>query len=268
MLVAITDMQGRLQGKRCARPVLPRRGARARHRGLQLPARRRRRHEHRRRLRDVVLGARLRRLRDAPRTSTRCGWCRGTPAPRWCSCDVAVARRRPGAGLAAADPAPPARPAGRARPRRATSAPSWSSSSSTTPTSRPGTSGYRDLTPANQYNVDYSMLGTGADRAAAARHPQRDGRRRPVRRVRQGRVQPRPARDRVPVRRGAGHLRQPRDLQDRRQGDRRPARQEPHVHGEVRRARGQLLPHPPELARSTDGDAVLAGDGDARVLRS
>ena len=29
--------------------------------------------------------------------------------------------------------------------------------------------GYRGLTPANQYNVDYSMLGTGAGRAAAAR---------------------------------------------------------------------------------------------------
>ena len=39
-------------------------------------------------------------------------------------------------------------------------------------------------------------------RAAAAPDPQRHGRRRDVRRVGQGRVQPRPARDRVPVRRG------------------------------------------------------------------
>ena len=38
-------------------------------------------------------------------------------------------------------------------------APSWSSSSSTTPTSRRWDRGYRDLTPANQYNVDYSILG-------------------------------------------------------------------------------------------------------------
>ncbi len=61
--------------------------------------------------------------------------------------------------------------------------------------------GYRELTPANQYNVDYSMLGTGAAGTAAAPHPQRHDRRRPVRRVGQGRVQPRPARDRVPLRR-------------------------------------------------------------------
>ena len=32
---------------------------------------------------------------------------------------------------------------------------------------------YRDLTPANQYNVDYSILGTAQDRAAAAPDPQR-----------------------------------------------------------------------------------------------
>ena len=48
---AITDMQGRLQGKRIHAPYFVERGAAARHRGLQLPARRRRRHEHGRRLR-------------------------------------------------------------------------------------------------------------------------------------------------------------------------------------------------------------------------
>ena len=41
-------------------------------------------------------------------------------------------------------------------------------------------------------------------RAAAAPHPHRDGRRRADPGERQGRVQPRPARDRLPVRRGAG----------------------------------------------------------------
>ena len=88
-----------------------------------------------------------------------------------------------------------------------------------------------------------------ARRAAAARHPQHDARRGDERRGRQGRVQLRPARDRLPLRRGAGHRRQPRRLQDRRQGDRRPARQVADVHGEVQRARGQLLPHPPVAAR-------------------
>ena len=67
VLVAITDMQGRLQGKRLHARFFLDDGAARRHRGLQLPARRRRRHEHRRGLRDVVLGARLRRLRDAAR---------------------------------------------------------------------------------------------------------------------------------------------------------------------------------------------------------
>ena len=37
--------------------------------------------------------------------------------------------------------------------------------------------GYRDLVPANQYNVDYSMMGTRTGRAAPATHPHRDGRR-------------------------------------------------------------------------------------------
>ena len=54
----------------------------------------------------------------------------------------------------------PARPGRRARAGRRWPAPSSSSSSSTTPTRRPATPGYRDLTPANQYNVDYSILGT------------------------------------------------------------------------------------------------------------
>ncbi len=39
-------------------------------------------------------------------------------------------------------------------------APSSSSSSSTTRTSRRGRAGYTGLTPSNQYNVDYSILGT------------------------------------------------------------------------------------------------------------
>ena len=34
---------------------------------------------------------------------------------------------------------------------------------------------YRDLEPANLYNIDYSLLGTRAGRAADPAHPQRDG---------------------------------------------------------------------------------------------
>ena len=58
VLLALTDMQGRLQGKRLTAAPLPRRRRRARRRGLQLPARGRRRHGHRRGLRDVLVGAR------------------------------------------------------------------------------------------------------------------------------------------------------------------------------------------------------------------
>ena len=44
--------------------------------------------------------------------------------------------------------------------------------------------------------------------------------------------------------RRARDRRRPRDLQERRQGDRRPGGHVDHVHREVQRARGQLVPHP------------------------
>ena len=48
--------------------------------------------------------------------------------------------------------------------------------------------------------------------------------------------------------RSADDLRQPRDLQDRGEGDRRPAGVLAHLHGQVQRTRGELLPHPPLTA--------------------
>ena len=65
---------------------------------------------------------------------------------------------------------------------------------------------YRDLRPANDYNVDYSLLGT-ARIEPLLRHPQLHGRGRPAGRVGQGRVQLRPARDRLPLHRRPGHRR-------------------------------------------------------------
>ena len=97
-------------------------------------------------------------------------------------------------------------------------------------------SGYRDLHPANLYNVDYSVLGTARIEPLLRRIRLGDGGRGPAGRVGQGRVQPRAARDRVQVHRRAGHLRQPLPLQDRGQGDRRPGGHVAHVHGQVRRA--------------------------------
>ncbi len=117
--------------------------------------------------------------------------------------------------------------------------------------------GYRDLRPANLYNVDYSLLGHRARRAADPPHPQQHGRRGDGRRGLQGRVQLRPARDQLPLRRRAAHGRRARDLQERRQGDRGRGGHGDHLHGQVRRARGQLLPHP-LLARRRRRPAVRA----------
>ena len=112
--------------------------------------------------------------------------------------------------------------------------PNSSSWCSTTPTARRGRS--RLPRPDAGHRLQHRLRDAGLDPdgAAAARHPPRHGGRGPVLRGRQGRMQPRPAGDRVPLRRRAGHLRQPHDLQERRQGDRRPARQEPDLHGEIR----------------------------------
>ena len=88
-----------------------------------------------------------------------------------------------------------------------------------------------------------------AGRAADPPDPQRDARGRARRRELQGRVQLRPARDQLPLRRGARDRRQARRLQERREGDRRPGGHGDLVHGEVRPARGQLVPRPPVAAR-------------------
>ena len=84
----------------------------------------------------------------------------------------------------------------------------------------------------------------GAGRAADPADPQLDDGRRDEGRELEGRVQLRPARDQLPLRRRARDRRRPRDLQERRQGDRRAGGLLDHLHGEVRRARGQLVPHP------------------------
>ena len=76
-------------------------------------------------------------------------------------------------------------------------------------------------------------------------------------------VQPGPARDRVQVRRGGHDLRRPLHLQDRGQGDRRWRGHEHHVHGQAERARGQLLPYPYLAA----GRRRRAGDGGRPAVR-
>ena len=120
---------------------------------------------------------------------------------------------------------------------------------------------YRDLRPANLYNVDYSLLGTARVEPL-------------IRRIRnsmeaagmvvedskgecnfgQHEINFRYA-DALRTRRRA------RDLQERRQGDRRAGGHGDHVHGQVRRARGQLVPHP-LLARRRRRPAVRPREHD------
>ena len=137
---------------------LPRRGGRARRRGLQLPAGRRRRHGHGRGLRDVVVGARLRRLRDEARLRHAAAdpLARGHRAADGRPRMGGRPRRR---GLAAPDPA---RQLDRLAER------GWIANAGTElefivfrdTYEEAWRKGYRDLEPANLYNVDYSMLGT------------------------------------------------------------------------------------------------------------
>ena len=160
-----------------------------------------------------------------------------------------LAGRHAGGRLAAADPAAPGATGWPSAAGPRWPAPSWSSSSTPDTYEQAWQRGYRGPDagqPVQRRLLDPRHL---AGRAAAAPDPQRHGRRRDVRRVGQGRVQPRPARDRLPLRRRGHHLRQPLDLQDRREGDRRAGGHEHHVHGQAQRARGQLLPHPPVAAR-------------------
>ena len=70
-----------------------------------------------------------------------------------------LAGRDAGGGLAAADPGRAGGPARRARAGPRWPGPSWSSSCTDT-YEQAAAKGYRDLVPANLYNVDYSILGT------------------------------------------------------------------------------------------------------------
>ncbi len=112
--------------------------------------------------------------------------------------------------------------------------------------------GFHELAPANLYNVDYSLLGTARVEPLIRRIRNEMSRRRPRGRELEGRVQLRPARDQLPLLGRARLRRRPRDLQERSQGDRRPGGLLDHLHGQVQRARGQLVPRPhlPRAART------------------
>ncbi len=159
VVVAFTDMQGRLQGKRLHGHYFLDHVLERRHRGVQLPARRRRRHEHGRRLRDQLLGARLRRhvLRAGPRR--RCAARRGSRTRPRCSATspgstaaVRVAQSPRSVLEAQVDAGRGARPHGPLRHRARVHRLRGLLRAGLGP-------GLRRAHAANRYNVDYSILG-------------------------------------------------------------------------------------------------------------
>ena len=239
---------GPAAGQATRRRPLPRRRRRARRGRLQLPARRRRRHEHGRRLRDVVVVHRLRRLRAQarPRHAAARAVARGDGHVHG---RHRVARRLRRRRVAAPDPAPPARPPVRARLDRA-----GRHGARVHRLPRHLRGGLAEGLPrprAGQLLQRRLLDARHVARGAADRpDPARDGARRPARRELQGRVQLRPARDQLHLRGRARRRRHAHDLQERREGDRQPGGHGDHLHGQVRRARGQLVPHPPVAARA------------------
>ena len=196
-------------------------------------------------LRVRELGAGLRRLPVRPRPRARCAGSRGSTRPRWCcatsstSRPASRSRSRP-AGSCGARSSGPRRWASRSRSAR-----SSSSSCSRTRTGTPRPAATPDLTPHSDVIEDYHILQTTRDEYLirqirngihAAAHP---------RRVLQGRGRQGPARDQPRLRRRARDGRPARDLQERRQGDRRAQRPVAHVHGEVLDGRGRLVVPPP-----------------------
>ena len=110
-------------------------------------------------------------------------------------------------------------------------------------------SGYRDVEPANLYNVDYSLLGTARVEPLLRRI--RNAMHAAGLQVEDSKGECNLGQHEINFhyQRRAARLRRARDLQERRQGDGGAGRHVDHVHGQVRPARGQLVPHPPLAGR-------------------
>ena len=207
--------------------------SRARHRGLQLPARARHGDGSRagyeiasweRGYGDFELAPDLATLRRIP-------WLEATALVL---CDVAWGDGSPVAAVAA----PGAARAGRAaRGHWASRRCSGRSSSSTCCARRYEEAHAKALPRPDAVGAVHPRLPHPRDdlrRAAAAADPERDARRRHPRRDLEGRGVAGPAGDQLPLRGRADDGGQPRRLQERRQGDRAPERLLDHVHGEAR----------------------------------
>ena len=157
VIVAFCDMQGTAHRQAGVGATVRRGRRRARRRVLQLPAGRRRRYEHRRRVRDVELGNRLRRhghdagFLDAAAPAVAAGYGAGDGGPVVGGRQTGDGRRRAASSTARSTGWPSAAWC-------PTSGPSSSSWFSTTPIAKPGPRATADLTPATDYNIDYAML--------------------------------------------------------------------------------------------------------------
>jgi glutamine synthetase len=106
---------------------------------------------------------------------------------------------------------------------------------------------YRDLDPGNLYNVDYSFLGTARVEPLIRRI--RNSMEAAGMAVENSKGECNYGQHEINFRyaeamRGDAHRRRPRDLQERGQGDRRSGRHGDQLHGQVQRTRGQLVSHP------------------------
>ena len=193
-------------------------------------------------------------------TSPRCAGCRGSRAPRWCWPTCCGSTAPTCVGLAAADPAPPARPARRARPDRLRRHRARVHRVPRLATRRPGDAATATSRPANQYNVDYSLLGTARVEPLLRR----------IRNEMAGAgLVPESAKGECNL---GQHeiafryadaltlLRPPRRLQERRQGDRRAGGHGADLHGQAERS-ARATP-------ATSTSRCVATDGDRRRWRA
>ena len=174
-------------------------------------------------------------------------------------CDVVDEhRRRPGRGVAAADPAPTDRAGRGAGLRTSRSAPSSSSSCSATPSRRRRRSGYRDLHPhSDSSRTTTSSRPRARSTSSASIRNGMDGAGIPVEfsKGEAGRGQ---HEINLVYADGARDGRPPPHLQERREGDRRRERALGHLHGQVLDGRGRLVvPHPRRASGTlATGDAA------------
>ena len=234
--------------------------ARRHDRGVQLPAGRRRRHDAAARATGSPTGSRATATSRRCPTWPPCGWCPGSSAPPLVLCDLVDEHdRRTGRGLA---PPGAARPGGAGRRaglhgqdrRRAGVLPVQGHLRA-----RPRPSATTGLGPHSDWIEDYHILQTTRDEYL-------------IREIRNGMEAAG-----VPVefskgeagqgqheinlrlRRGARDGRPPHDLQERRQGDRRPARPVAHLHGQVRHGRRRA-------PRATSTPASGTGNGETSLM--